>query len=148
MGSSLTRALYSAALVAVLGVGAAGAGEDEVRSRGLRVAIDPDSGEFVAAPAPLPFDGGGAAQRLDDADRTDDLIEEVNPAGGYTIHLRRRFGGVARAQVTSAGVSVECDAGDAAHHAHQPTRELRTVAGPDKAASGDRCPQGEHDAGR
>ncbi len=76
-------------------------------SPGMRVFIDPETGEFGEAPAEPDSD----AARLQRVPVVDDLVEEANPAGGYTIHLKRRFGGVARATVDADGLEVECEAG-------------------------------------
>lgn len=103
------------------------ASDEPVAGSGMRVAIDPETGEFVAAPAPLPFDGAGAAtQGFGAVAPNDDLVEEVNPTGGYTIHLQRRYGGVARARVLPSGVEIACDAGESPDHKHWMARELRS----------------------
>ncbi len=81
---------------------------------GMRVYIDPESGDFTAPPneqsEPAPAAGGDALQR---SRSTDDLVVEANPAGGYTVNLKRRFGGVVRATVADSGTEVECESADA-----------------------------------
>jgi hypothetical protein len=74
---------------------------------GMRVYIDPETGEFGAPPP----ETTGAATSAQRARPTDDLVEEANPAGGYSVDLKRRFGGVARAVAGANGVEVECEDG-------------------------------------
>ncbi len=77
-------------------------------SGGMRVYIDPETGDFGAAPQGV----DEAAPLLQRARPAQELVEEVNPAGGYTVHLQRRFGGVVRATAGSDGTEIECRTGD------------------------------------
>ena len=77
---------------------------------GMRVYIDPETGE-LAAPPPGRRDAQAPAV-LQGLPADQELVEQVNPAGGYTIDLERRFGGFARAVAAPAGVEVECEAGE------------------------------------
>ena len=138
MGYLKSRCMLAGALFIALGLtSVAAAGEDSAQedSRAIpdtrmRVAIDPETGEFISPPEPAPVpDDGAATQSLQrGAEGVDDLVEEVNPAGGYTVHLRRRFGGVARAQAAPAGVDVECEAGESPDHHHRMVEDLKPVA--------------------
>lgn len=76
----------------------------------MRVHIDPETGEFGAAPP----ETTGATTSAQRARTTDDLVEQVNPAGGYSVDLKRRFGGVARAVAGANGVEIECENGSPA----------------------------------
>jgi hypothetical protein len=89
----------------------------------MRVAIDPETGEFTAEPAPAtdPAEGAATHSLQRGSEEVDDLVEEENPAGGFTVHLRRRFGGVARAVAAPSGLEVECDAGESGKPHGAPT---------------------------
>ncbi len=77
-----------------------------VPAAGMRVHIDPDTGERRSAPSGTEQ----PAAMFTGSVPTADLVEEVNPAGGFTVDLQRRFGGVARASVGSDGkVAVDCE---------------------------------------
>ncbi len=72
---------------------------------GMRVFVDPESGEIISKPLEVESPGARLSGFSDDEV---ELVEEVNPAGGYTIDLGRRFGAAARARATAEGVEVEC----------------------------------------
>jgi len=121
-------------LLAALGLGDAATAEEPVPASAsvagarMRVAIDPETGEFTSEPAPVDADGATTNSLGPQLDEAADLVEEKNPAGGYTVNLRRRFGGVARAAVAPAGVEVECHA-DENGHPHAAPAALRADAG-------------------
>jgi len=76
---------------------------------GMRVYVDPETGERTSAPPAAAAQLGGAGAIADPAAG---LVEEENPEGGYVIHLQRRFRGAMGARTGAAGeVSVECETG-------------------------------------
>ncbi len=77
----------------------------------MRVYVDPETGELTAPPPQAEVSQPPAYLQGQVAD--DDLVEEVNPAGGYSIDLQRRFGGVVRAEAAPqpGAPVVECEAG-------------------------------------
>ncbi len=95
----------------VAGAGRGGDTRDAIAApaAGMRVYVDPDTGELATPPPPAATSEAPPAQR---ARQVDDLVEEANPDGGYTINLRRRFFGEAQARVAAGALEVECDTGD------------------------------------
>lgn len=76
---------------------------------GMRVFVDPDTGERTAPPAAPGAALSGAAAL---SAKSLGLVEEVNPRGGYVINLRQRFRGAAKASVAADGeISAQCEAG-------------------------------------
>ena len=116
----MSAAVAAFGVVVLFGSGAWADDTSDPNSRGdgvapkMRVSIDPETGEFRPAPPPEEIpDGANEDPALQRARNVDDLVEEVNPAGGYTIDLKRRFGGVSKATVgaTKTDPHVECEAG-------------------------------------
>jgi hypothetical protein len=104
--------MWAAVAVAVALAGGTALADDQdvagaAAAGGMRVHIDPETGEFGSAPP----ETAGATTSAQRARAADDLVEEVNPAGGYSVDLKRRFGGVARAVTVANGVEVECENG-------------------------------------
>jgi len=82
---------------------------------GMRVYVDPETGEFTTPPpppAPPPAAATSEAPAALRARQVDGLVEEANPDGGYTINLKRRFFGEVQARVAGGTLEVECDTGD------------------------------------
>lgn len=110
------KTMRAGAFGALILLSAAGAWGDEVadtvgQTGRMRVYVDPETGEITAPPP------GAAAQQppasLQGQVADDEFVEEVNPAGGYSVDLQRRFGGVARAVAAPqpGAAVVECEAG-------------------------------------
>jgi len=91
-----------AAVAAALTIGSAAAAQ--TNGGGMRVYVDPHSGERTSPPPAAALQGAGATPALG-------LVEEVNPEGGYVIDLKRRFRGGVAARVNAGEVSVGCEAG-------------------------------------
>ena len=103
-----------AAIFACVGAANAEDAAAEPVAAGMRVYIDPETGDFGAAPEAEPQEAPATEDALQRSRSTDDLVVEVNPAGGYTVDLKRRFGGVVRATAGERGTDVECESADAA----------------------------------
>jgi hypothetical protein len=97
----------------MLGVGLAPlsvAAQDAARNAtaGMRVYVDPETGERLAAPPAAAAPRRAAALAAG-------LVEEVNPRGGYVVHLQQRFRGAMTAHAEDKGkVSVGCETDAAA----------------------------------
>ena len=76
---------------------------------GMKVYIDPETGERTSPPRASAISRD--AQLSGTTVAGEELIEEVNPAGGYTIDLKRRFGASSHARSVNGAVEVECESG-------------------------------------
>jgi len=114
MNSNFVRSAALLSAIAVATLVAPARAEDAATpaagsAAGMKVYIDPETGNLTTPPPGQPSRASGAATST-----ADDLVVEENPAGGYTIDLQRRIRGVSRAKVGAAGVEVDCEGADAA----------------------------------
>lgn len=112
MGRRTLAAVAIGVLWGLSGVGARADGTAAPASgeQRMRVYIDPETGRFGAPP---PGESAGQPPAaLQGLAAEHELVERVNPAGGYSIDLERRFGGVARVVSVPGGIEAECEAGE------------------------------------
>ncbi len=97
-------AMVGLALGTAQPVGADAAPASEPAAAGMRIYIDPETGERTQRAPEAPQAESQARLRS-----VDGLVEKKNPAGGYTVNLQRRFRGVSRAGLDGAVAEVECE---------------------------------------